>query len=102
MVVMRYNVQRLAHATWEYVAKTGKTVVTDTDVRAAIELILKRDDPFYTQLWNPLSAQQKKALNSKNSVRLVNKGLADKKMTDKKLATRSFSGVTKRETKPRD
>ncbi len=57
-----YNVQRLAHATWEYVAKTSKAVVTDAEVRAALDLILRRDDPFYTQLWNPLSPQQKKAL----------------------------------------
>ena len=57
-----YNVQRLAHASWEYLAKTSKATLTDADVRAALELILRRDDPFYTQLWNPLSPQQKKAL----------------------------------------
>jgi hypothetical protein len=57
-----YNVQRLAHASWEYLAKTSKGTLTDADVRAALELILRRDDPFYTQLWNPLSPQQKKAL----------------------------------------
>ncbi len=57
-----YNVQRLAHASWEYLAKTGKVAISEADVRAALELILRRDDPFYTQLWNPLSPQQKKAL----------------------------------------
>jgi AAA+ ATPase superfamily predicted ATPase len=57
-----YNVQRLAHASWEYLAKSSRPILTDTDVKAALELILRRDDPFYTQLWNPLSPQQKKAL----------------------------------------
>jgi AAA+ ATPase superfamily predicted ATPase len=57
-----YNVQRLAHASWEYLARSSRPILTDTDVKAALELILRRDDPFYTQLWNPLSPQQKKAL----------------------------------------
>jgi len=59
-----YNVQRLAHDAWEYLAKAGKATLTVADVKAALELILRRDDPFYTQLWNPFSPQQKKALTA--------------------------------------
>jgi len=57
-----YNVQRLSHDAWEYLAKMGKATLAAADVTAALGLILRRDDPFYTQLWNPLSPQQKKAL----------------------------------------
>jgi uncharacterized protein len=57
-----YNVQRLAHDSWEYLAKIGSANLTSTAVEAALQLLLRRDDPFYTQLWNALGAPQKKAL----------------------------------------
>jgi hypothetical protein len=56
-----YNVQRLAHDSWEYLAKVGKAKLTRSDVEAALQLLLRRDDPFYTQLWNALTPPQKKA-----------------------------------------
>jgi hypothetical protein len=56
-----YNVQRLAHDSWEYLAKVGQTKLTSEDVEAAWQLLLRRDDPFYTQLWNALTPPQKKA-----------------------------------------
>ena len=57
-----YNVQRLAHDSWEYLAKIGTTTLTSAAVEAALQLLLRRDDPFYTQLWNALTPPQKKAL----------------------------------------
>lgn len=57
-----YNVQRLAHDSWEYLAKIGSAKLTSADVEAALQLLLRRDDPFYTQLWNALGSPQKKAL----------------------------------------
>lgn len=57
-----YNVQRLAHAAWEYLARGKRKQLTPSDVAAALELVIRRDDPIYTQIWNPLSPQQKKAL----------------------------------------
>ncbi|MGH9843997.1 MAG: hypothetical protein ACREEM_35120, partial [Blastocatellia bacterium] len=57
-----YNVQRLAHAAWEYLARAKRNRLTPADVAAALERMIRRDDPFYTQIWNPLSPQQKKAI----------------------------------------
>jgi len=57
-----YNVQRLAHAAWEYLARGKPGRLTPADVAAALELVIRRDDPIYTQIWNPLSPQQKKTL----------------------------------------
>ncbi len=67
-----YNIQRLAHDSWEYLAKTRKTRLRAADVSAAFDLILRRDDPFYTQLWNTLSPQQRKALIAVIRMRGVN------------------------------
>ena len=57
-----YNVQRLAHAAWEYLARANRNRLTPADIAAALERMIRRDDPIYTQIWNPLSPQQKKAL----------------------------------------
>jgi hypothetical protein len=57
-----YNVQRLAHASWEYLAKQNQPRLTTVAVKAALELVIRRDDPYYTQIWNSLSPPQKKAL----------------------------------------
>jgi hypothetical protein len=44
-----YNVQRLAHDSWEYLAKTRKAGL-GPGCQRRLELTLRRDDPFYTQL----------------------------------------------------
>ncbi len=56
-----YNVQRLARDVWAE-ARADGTAVTAERVRATLEQLARRDDPFYTQTWNGLSATQKKAL----------------------------------------
>lgn len=71
-----YNVQRLAHDSWEYLAKIGSANLTSTTVEAALQLLLRRDDPFYTQLWNALTPPQKKTAIS--VIRLRGAGLLSK------------------------
>jgi uncharacterized protein len=52
-----YNVQRLAHGVWESAA--GDLEARHVD--AALATWTARDDPFYTHLWNALTANQKAA-----------------------------------------
>ena len=56
-----YNVQRLAHEAWAEALATGAPVTAER-VRATLERLASRDDPFYTQTWNGLSRTQKQAL----------------------------------------
>jgi hypothetical protein len=56
-----YNVQRLAHEAWAEALATGESVTAER-VRATLDRLVSRDDPFYTQTWNGLSRTQKQAL----------------------------------------
>ena len=56
-----YNVQRLAHEAWAVALAEGDAV-TPERVRAVLDRLVSRDDPFYTQTWNGLSRTQKQAL----------------------------------------
>lgn len=57
-----YNVQRLAHAAWQLAREENGRATTPGDVARVLETLVRRDDPFYTQTWNRLTAQQQKAL----------------------------------------
>jgi hypothetical protein len=60
-----YNVQLLAHTCWEQLsgaARGGGRVLTEQVVRASLERIARRYDPFYTQLWRGLTAVQQQTL----------------------------------------
>jgi len=60
-----YNVQVLAHACWDQL-RAGKGLKKRTLDRAVVEQSLERlvrqYDPFYTQMWNSLTAIQQKTL----------------------------------------
>jgi len=60
-----YNVQLLAHACWEQL-RAGKTskdrALTSEVVARSLERVVRQYDPFYTQLWNGLTAIQQKTL----------------------------------------
>jgi hypothetical protein len=45
-----YNLQRLAHACWESLARKKRDRLMAADVEAALELLIRRDDPIYTQI----------------------------------------------------
>lgn len=59
-----YNVQRLAHAVWESARADGARVVDTARVNEALDRIVVRDDPAYTQVWTSLSTNQKIALKA--------------------------------------
>jgi uncharacterized protein len=63
-----YNVQRLAHEAWEMAqevrADRKKVVVDDTLIERALERVVRREDPAYTQLWTSLTQNRKKALKA--------------------------------------
>lgn len=57
-----YNVQALAHASWDLVrASGGRTLTRALVVRARDELVAQ-DDPFYNSAWNTLTVPQQRAL----------------------------------------
>ncbi len=60
-----YNVQVLAHACWDRL-RAGKTppqrALSPSVVEESLELVVRQYDPFYTQLWNGLTAIQQKTL----------------------------------------
>ena len=60
-----YNVQVLAHACWDHL-RAGKTAKENTLSREVVEQsldrVVRQYDPFYTQLWNGLTAIQQKTL----------------------------------------
>lgn len=61
-----YNVQMLASGCWESLAAVKasgkKAILTEDVVRSALERIVRRYDPFYTQLWTSLTATQQRVL----------------------------------------
>lgn len=60
-----YNVQLLAHACWEQL-RAGKTpkdrALTSAVVEQSLDRVVRQYDPFYTQLWNGVTAIQQKTL----------------------------------------
>jgi len=60
-----YNVQVLAHACWDRL-RAGKAsrerALSPSVVEGSLELVVRQYDPFYTQLWNGLTAIQQKTL----------------------------------------
>jgi uncharacterized protein len=60
-----YNVQMLAHACWESLrAKPTNepAILNESVVQNAIQQLVRQYDPFYTQVWNGLTAIQQKTL----------------------------------------
>ncbi len=61
-----YNVQMLAHTCWEMLAaektKSYKPCLTTDFIHAALERLVRQQDPFYTQVWINLTAVQKQVL----------------------------------------
>jgi DNA-binding IclR family transcriptional regulator len=68
-----YNVQRLAHEAWEMLRAGEASSLDPAVVDGAVERIVAREDPAYTQLWTSLTTNQKKAL--KAAIALDGRGL---------------------------
>jgi hypothetical protein len=83
-----YNVQMLAHGCWAQPrdrASTQPAVLTEAVIRQSLKLLVRQYNPFYTQLWTPLSSIQQRTLlaviqrrgvnlQSMQVVRLLGKG----------------------------
>jgi DNA-binding transcriptional ArsR family regulator len=59
-----YNVQRLASETWEMLRSGELDSLTPEGVRSAVERIVTKEDPAYSQIWTQLTRNQKKALKA--------------------------------------
>jgi len=57
-----YNVQRLAYETWELVRADAGAALAPSHVDAALERLVRREDPAYTQIWTTLRRTQQTAL----------------------------------------
>ena len=62
-----FNVQMLAHALWDrltgmHVGSPETAHLSPELINNVLETIIRQNDPFYTQVWNKLTAIQKKAL----------------------------------------
>jgi hypothetical protein len=57
-----YNVQRLAHEVWELLREQGGREATPASVGAALERVVRREDPAYAQIWSALRKNQRVAL----------------------------------------
>jgi len=83
-----YNVQMLAHGCWTQLrdrVSTQPSALTEAVVRQSLELLVRQYNPFYTQLWTPLTSIQQRTLlaviqqrgvnlQSMQVVRLLGKG----------------------------
>lgn len=59
-----YNVQRLAHQSWEMVRVAPDSPLSKELVARALESIVRMEDTAYTQLWISLTRNQKKTLKA--------------------------------------
>jgi AAA+ ATPase superfamily predicted ATPase len=59
-----YNVQRLAHQTWEMLRAGPGNTLTTAVVDDALERLVRREDPAYTQIWTTLRRNQKTAIKA--------------------------------------
>jgi hypothetical protein len=59
-----YNVQRLAHQVWEMLRAGAGKAVSRPLVDEALERLVRREDPAYTQIWTTLRRNQKTAVKA--------------------------------------
>jgi hypothetical protein len=98
-----YNVQLLAHACWEHLIglPSASRVLTEQTVNQELERIIRQYDPFYTQVWNQLTAVQQRALaivraesglnlQSQQVIRAFGKGPATMRRSLKALVARDI------------
>jgi predicted AAA+ superfamily ATPase len=59
-----YNVQRLAYQAWEMLRAGPESTLTRALVDDALERLVRREDPAYTQVWTTLTRNQKTAIKA--------------------------------------
>jgi len=59
-----YNIQQLANLCWELLRASGGGTLTVARVDEALNRLVMRENPSYTQIWNSLTKQQKFVLKA--------------------------------------
>lgn len=59
-----YNVQRLAHETWELLRPLDTPTLEPDAVRQALRQLVEKEDPAYSLLWSGLTKNQKKTIKA--------------------------------------
>lgn len=62
-----FNIQQLAHQCWvdlKTSGRPGKPTLSEVQVRASLETLVRQQDPFYAQIWNGLTTIQQRTLRS--------------------------------------
>jgi hypothetical protein len=59
-----YDVQRLAHETWDDARAAGRRKVTAEDLHATLRRLLAEQDPMYEALWQRLTLVQRAAMRA--------------------------------------
>ncbi len=81
-----YNVQMLAHFVWNKlsvlkVSAYEKAFLSEGLITETLDILVKQSDAFYTQVWNSLTVNQKKALAAviaENGQNLLSRNVTDK------------------------
>ncbi len=100
-----YNVQMLAHTLWNYLSqlKIGSpetAFLSDKLIEQILEKLIRQNDPFYTQVWNGLTAIQKKALSavvSENGQNLHSAKVTQAAKISPSTMARALSSMTSRD-----
>lgn len=62
-----FNIQQLAHQCWTDLKESGKPgrpVLSKEAVHASLDVLVRQQDPFYAQIWNPLTSIQQLTLRA--------------------------------------
>jgi hypothetical protein len=59
-----YDVQRLAHETWDFVAATRRRTATIEDLHETLRRLLAEQDPLFESLWQRLTLAQRATLRA--------------------------------------
>lgn len=97
-----YNVQMLAHILWNRLLqmKIGSPEIaylSEKLIGETLEKLIRQNDPFYTQVWNGLTAIQKKALSavvSENGQNLQSKKVTKESGVSPSSMARSIESLT--------
>jgi len=62
-----FNIQQLAHQCWTDMKESNKpekSVLSNKSVHASLEILVRQQDPFYSQIWGSLTSIQQRTLKA--------------------------------------
>jgi uncharacterized protein len=100
-----YNVQMLAYSIWNTLSqiKIGSpetAFLSDQITEATLDKLIRQNDPFYTQVWNGLTAIQKKAVSavvSENGQKLQSGKVTQAAKVSPSSMARALESITSRD-----